>query len=50
MKFFHLQACHHGLKSFIDRLHHRGATVVHGLEKAQVIFDYFDAILGSSVE
>jgi hypothetical protein len=49
-KFFHLQACHHGRKSFINWLHHQGETVVHELDKAQIVFDYFDAILGSSVE
>jgi hypothetical protein len=49
-KLFHLQACHHDHKSFIDRLHHQGATVVHELEKAHVVFDHFNAILGSSVE
>jgi hypothetical protein len=47
MKFFHLQACHRGRKSFIDRLHRQGETVVHELDKAQNVFDHFDAILGS---
>jgi hypothetical protein len=31
--FFHLQACHRGRKSFIDHLHHDGATVVHEVER-----------------
>jgi hypothetical protein len=46
-KFFHLQACHHGHKSFFNRLHHQGATVVHESNKAHVMFDRFDVILGA---
>jgi hypothetical protein len=49
-KFFHLQACHRGRKSLIYRLHHQGLTVVHESEKAKLVFDHFDAILGAGVE
>jgi hypothetical protein len=49
-KFFHLHACHQGCKSFIDHLLHQGATVVHESEKAQLVFDHFDAILGATVD
>jgi hypothetical protein len=49
-KFFHLQACNRGRKSFIDRLHHKGETVVHELDKALIVFYHVDAILGSSVK
>jgi hypothetical protein len=45
-KFFHLQACNRGRKSFIDRLHHKGETVVHELDKALIVFYHVDAILG----
>jgi hypothetical protein len=49
-KFFHLQACHHDHKNFVDCLQHQGATVVNEMKKAQVVFDHFDAILGSYVK
>jgi hypothetical protein len=49
-RFFHLQACHRGRKSFIDHLLHHGTTVVHESEKAQLVFDHFDAILGAVID
>jgi hypothetical protein len=49
-KFFHLQACHRGWRNFIDHLLHMGATMVDGEEKAQLLFDHFDEIMGMQQE
>jgi hypothetical protein len=46
-QFFHMQACHRGMKHFIDQLHHQNCSVVEKDQKAQIVFDHFDAILGS---
>jgi hypothetical protein len=48
--FFHLQVCHHGRKNKIDLLNHEGLTLVQESEKAQVIFDHFNSILGHYVD
>ena len=46
-RFFHLQACHRSRKNIIPAILHDGAWVSAEQAKSNVIFDYFNSILGA---
>jgi hypothetical protein len=47
MCFFHLQACHRHTKKHIECLVHHGNVVIDEQQKAEVIFQQFDEIIGN---
>ena len=44
--FFHLQSCHRSRKNIIIALHHDGQWISEETAKSDLIFDYYNAILG----
>lgn len=46
-KFFHLQACHHKRKNYIPTIEHEGQTFSVEEAKADVIYEYYNNILGT---
>lgn len=49
-KFFHLQACHRSRKNYIPLLQHEGNWFSAEEAKADLIFDYYNGILGTSFQ
>lgn len=47
MKFFHLQACHRNRKNHILLVQHEGQWYSAEEAKADLIFDYYNGILGT---
>lgn len=45
-KFFHLQACHRNRKNVIPAIMHDGAWFSADQAKADVIYEYYNGILG----
>jgi hypothetical protein len=45
-KIFHLQSCHRGRQNLVTHLIHDNMTVVDESEKAHVVFQHFDQVLG----
>ena len=49
-KFFHLQACHRNRKNHIPSILHNGVWFSSDEAKSEVIYDYFNGILGTSFQ
>jgi hypothetical protein len=47
MRSFHLQACHRHMKNHIEHLVHHGSVVIDEQQRAKVIFQHFDEIIGN---
>lgn len=47
-KFFHLQACHRRRKNYMLAIAHNGVTFTEDDAKEEVIYDYYNAILGTA--
>ena len=46
-KYFHLQACHRRRKNYLFALSHNGQTFSEEEAKANIVFDYYNALLGT---
>lgn len=49
-RFFHLQACHRSRKNYIASISVEGLEVVQDIDKGNAVYQYYNAILGSSFE
>jgi hypothetical protein len=47
-RFFHLQACHRRRKNYLFALQHDGQTFTEEDIKADIAFDYYDGLLGTT--
>lgn len=47
-KYFHLQACHRRRKNYLFALTHNGQTFSEEEAKADIVFSYYNELLGSA--
>lgn len=47
-RYFHLQACHRRRKNYLFSLQHNGQTFTEEDAKADIVFDYYNSLLGTT--